>query len=86
MSCQDSQGYYRDKLHRRMVLLSDNPSNHEALQLDTGKGRQMFSGVQNTIDNNGIVIFKLPQGGTIRDTGKMLYFSPDELTQKAAMI
>lgn len=58
----------------------------EALQLDTGKGRQMFSGVQNTIDNNGIVIFKLPQGGTIRDTGKMLYFSPDELTQKAAMI
>ena len=48
--------------------------------------RKMFIGVHHTIDNNGIVIFALPGGGTIRDTGKKLHFSLDETTQKAATI
>ena len=48
--------------------------------------RKMFLGVRHTIDNNGIVIFTLPEGGTIRDTGKKLHFSLDESTQKAAII
>lgn len=49
-------------------------------------GRIMFIGVRHAIDNNGIVIFTLPGGGTIRDTGKKLHFSLDETTQKAATI
>lgn len=59
----------------------------EAMQqtVETGD-RKMFLGVRYAIDNNGIVIFALPEGGTIRDTGKKLYFSLDETTQKAAMI
>lgn len=48
--------------------------------------RQIFIGVRHAIDNNGIVIFTLPGGGTIRDTGKKLHFSLDETTQKAAII
>lgn len=48
--------------------------------------RKMFIGVRHAIDNNGIVIFTLPGGGTIRDTGKKLHFSLDETTQKAATI
>lgn len=48
--------------------------------------RKMFVGVRYAIDNNGIVIFTLPEGGTIRDTGKKVHFSLDETTQKAAII
>jgi hypothetical protein len=47
---------------------------------------KMFSGVRYTIDNNGIVIFTLSSGGTIRDAGKKLHFSLDKTTQKAALI
>lgn len=47
---------------------------------------KMFSGVRHTIDNNGIVIFTLPSGGTIRDAGKKLHFSLDKTTKKAALI
>jgi len=48
--------------------------------------QELFAGVRHTIDNNGIVIFTLAGGGTIRDTGKKIYFSQDEETKKAAMI
>jgi len=48
--------------------------------------RKMFVGVRYAIDNNGIVIFTLPEGGTIRDTGRKVHFSLDETTQKAAII
>ena len=52
----------------------------------TGGHTVQFSGVRHTIDNNGIVIFKLAEGGTIRDTGKKLYFSNDGNTRDAALI
>lgn len=53
-----------------------------------GMGDQtlLFSGVQHTIDNNGIVLFKLINGGIIRDTGTKVHFSYDEATRKAALI
>ncbi|WP_084312948.1 TraI/MobA(P) family conjugative relaxase [Desulfobulbus elongatus] len=35
----------------------------------------LFTGVRHDIDNRGVVIFTLPNGGTIRDAGKKLYFS-----------
>jgi hypothetical protein len=47
---------------------------------------KMFFGVRYAIDNNGIVIFTLPEGGTIRDTGRKVHFSLDDTTQEAAII
>ena len=73
-------------------LMAINQMNHlsalEDLRHKSGIGGQtvLFSGVQHTIDNNGIVIFKLAEGGTLRDTGKKLYFSNDENTRDAALI
>jgi len=60
----------------------------EVLQRTSDMGNQalLFSRVQHTIDNSGIIIFQLINGGTIRDTGKKVYFSCDETTRKAAMI
>lgn len=60
----------------------------ESLQRTSGMGdqAQLFSGVRHAIDNNGIVIFTMASGGTIRDTGKKLHFSVDETTRKAALI
>jgi len=60
----------------------------EALQRAYGKGNPnlLFSGYKHVIDNNGIVIFKLVNGGTIRDTGRKVNFSCDECTHRAAMI
>jgi hypothetical protein len=46
----------------------------------------IFSGTHHTIDNNGVVIFSLPSGGTIRDAGSKLYFSCDEATERAAVL
>ena len=47
---------------------------------------RIFSGTHHTIDNNGVVIFSLPSGGSIRDTGSKLYFSCDEATERAAVL
>ena len=60
----------------------------EILQRASGMGDQalLFARVQHTIDNSGIIIFQLINGGTIRDTGKKVYFSCDETTRKAALI
>ena len=54
-------------------------------QNETGRP-PIFSGTNHTIDNNGVVIFSLPNGGTIRDTGSKLYFSGDEATERAAAL
>ena len=76
----------------RTLLISINHmqqlEGEENLRLKSGIGDQasLFSGVQHVIDNNGIVIFKLASGGTIRDTGNKLYFSVDENTRSAALI
>ncbi|MGD9950077.1 MAG: TraI/MobA(P) family conjugative relaxase [Desulfobulbus sp.] len=67
----------------RMEQLAAQETLHQTVERDVQK---MFSGVRHTIDNNGIVIFTLPGGGTIRDTGKKLHFSLDATTQKAALI
>jgi hypothetical protein len=53
---------------------------------DMENDRRLFSGVRHTIDNNGTVIFTLAGGGTIRDSGRKIYYSQDETTEKAAII
>lgn len=50
------------------------------------KTQKFFQGYKQTLDNNGIIIFALPGGGSIRDTGKKIYFSPGATTQTAAII
>ncbi len=45
----------------------------------------IYSGIKHRIDNRGVIIFTLPSGGTIRDTGKQIFFSAhDPAAQKAA--
>jgi hypothetical protein len=67
----------------RMELLKAQ----EEINQETNPARPLiFSGTQHTIDNNVVVIFSLPSGGTIRDTGSKLYFSCDETTEQAAVM
>jgi hypothetical protein len=61
----------------------------EILQKEISPGggeSKIFSGVRHAIDNNGIIIFTLADGGTIRDTGQKIYFSQDGVTKRAAML
>ena len=45
----------------------------------------LFTGVTQRIDNKGTVIFTLPSGGTVRDTGKeVLFFAHDKAAGEAA--
>lgn len=65
----------------RMALLAAQ----ENLRIKAGLAKTtFFTGYQQTIDNRGVVIFTLPHGGTIRDTGPKIHFSTDGITQKAA--
>jgi len=56
------------------------------LEGDKGVESRIFSGFESEIDANGVVIFKLKNGGTIRDTGKKIYFSQQEKTKEAALM
>ena len=67
----------------RMKLLKAQ----EEINQETNPAKPLiFSGTHHTIDNNGVVIFSLPSGGTIRDTGSKLYFSCDKATEHAAVM
>lgn len=68
----------------RMALLATQ----EKLRIEAGVGdsQPMFSGYKQNLDNKGVVIFTLQSGGTIRDTGEKLYYTPNEATRKAAML
>ncbi|NLZ17596.1 MAG: relaxase/mobilization nuclease domain-containing protein [Desulfobulbaceae bacterium] len=48
--------------------------------------KSFFSGCSYRIDNRGVVIINLVSGGTIRDAGKKLHFSPDEDSRQAARL
>lgn len=48
--------------------------------------KSFFSGYSHRIDNRGMVIITLASGGTIRDTGRKLYFSLDEDSRQAARL
>jgi len=45
-----------------------------------------FSGFGLRVDNRGVVIISLAAGGTIRDAGNKLHFSPDADTRQAATL
>lgn len=66
----------------RMALLATQ----EQLRIKASFGNTaLFTGYRQTIDNRGVVIFTLPHGGTIRDAGKKLQFSQDEVTREAVI-
>ena len=48
--------------------------------------KSFFSGCSYRIDNRGVAIITLVSGGTIRDAGKKLHFSPDEDSRQAARL
>ena len=48
--------------------------------------KSFFSGCSFRIDNRGVAIITLVSGGTIRDSGKNLHFSPDEDSRQAARL
>ena len=48
--------------------------------------KSFFSGCSYRIDNRGVAIITLVSGGTIRDSGKKLHFSPDEDSRQAARL
>lgn len=59
----------------------------EKQRIKTGTAQKsFFSGCRYRIDNRGVAIISLVSGGTIRDAGKRLYFSPDEDSRKAARL
>jgi len=75
---------------RRKAMTAVNRMNllaiQEQLRIKAGiEQSPMFAGYRQAIDNRGVVIFTLADGGTIRDTGKKLHFSPDGATREAAM-
>ena len=49
-------------------------------------GKSHFAGFQLHIDNRGVVIISLASGGTIRDAGNKLHFSPNNETRQAARL
>ena len=51
-----------------------------------GANKSFFSGCSYRIDNRGVAIITLVSGGTIRDAGKKLHFSPDEDSRQAARL
>jgi len=78
-------GKYRSRLTAltRMELLK---AQEKINRLADACKPAIFSGTHYTIDNNGVVIFSLSSGGTIRDTGSKLYFSCDNATERAAVL
>ncbi len=48
--------------------------------------KSFFSGCSYRIDNRGVAIINLVSGGTIRDAGKKLHFSPDKDSRQAARL
>ncbi|EHJ48862.1 Relaxase/mobilization nuclease family protein [Solidesulfovibrio carbinoliphilus subsp. oakridgensis] len=48
--------------------------------------KRLFSGFTSSIDTKGTVFLRLASGGMIRDTGKQIIFSTDEITREAALL
>lgn len=66
----------------RMSLLAIQ----EQLRIKAGiEQTPVFAGYRQTIDNRGVVIFTLANGGTIRDAGRKLHCSSDVVTRGAAI-
>lgn len=61
-------------------VIATRPADHDILGIIAFIGE-----IKRRIDGKGIVIFTLDSGGTIRDTGKELFFSPQDVTAEIAL-
>ena len=52
---------------------------------EIAKGNKDFEEMKHHIDNKGTVIFTLGNGGSIKDSGKQVWFSKDKVAQEAAL-
>ena len=69
----------------RMEQLAEEE--RQKIERDNGQSSPLITGFIHTVDRRGIVIFTLPGGGMIRDTGKELFFSAhDKATEEAALL
>lgn len=56
------------------------------LENSAPEGKRRFSGFTSSIDTKGTVFIRLASGGAIRDTGRQVIFSTDEISREAALL
>lgn len=71
---------------RRGLLAVAKASELAELEASAPDGRRLFSGFSSSIDTKGTVFLRLASGGAIRDTGKQIIFSTDEVSREAALL
>lgn len=71
---------------RRGLLAVAKAGELAELETSTLDKRLLFSGFTSSIDTKGTVFLKLASGGTIRDTGRQIIFSNDDVTREAAFL
>lgn len=74
----------KGKTHLLAVLRMEQLADEERLQKDTGQNSTLIAGFRHTVDRKGTVVFTLPGGGTIRDSGKDLFFTAGDKAAEAA--
>ncbi len=71
---------------RRGLLAVAKAGELAELETSAPDRKRLFSGFTSSIDTKGTVFLRLASGGTIRDTGKQIIFSNDEVSREAAML
>ena len=71
---------------RRSLLAVAKAGELADLETSAPGSKRLFSGFKSSIDTRGTVFLRLASGGTIRDTGKQIIFSSDEVSREAALL
>lgn len=71
---------------RRSLLAVAKAGELAELETSAPGSKRLFSGFKSSIDSRGTVFLRLASGGTIRDTGKQIIFSSDEVSREAALL
>lgn len=74
----------KGKTHLLAVLRMEQLADEERLQKDAGQNSTLIAGFRHTVDRKGTVVFTLPGGGIIRDSGKDLFFTAGDMAAEAA--
>jgi hypothetical protein len=71
---------------RRGLLAVAKVGELDEIEASSQEGTRLFSGFKSSIDTKGTVFFRLANGGMIRDTGKEIIFSSDDVSREAALL
>lgn len=74
----------KGKTHLLAVLRMEQLADEERLQKNVGQNSALIAEFRHTVDRKGTVVFTLPSGGTIRDSGKDLFFTAGDKAAEAA--